>query len=196
MTKITSKIAVPMILVGIFAIVVFVAVSYEQLEPSFYIIILFLVIYVFFFGFATGQNISSPIKKLLDRAMELSKGNLSSRVYLETKDELSELANAFNKIAEELEASHLQEENTEKSVGIKVKARTEELEETISALEQKVKNRTIELERLAKESDKLQEAVRGKEAETIQLKKELDGFRQRVNKISRPKQEAVKEDNL
>jgi len=31
---------------------------------------------------------------------------LSSRVYLETKDELSELAGAFNKIAGELEESH------------------------------------------------------------------------------------------
>jgi len=178
----TTKIAVPIILTGIFAITVFLAINYEQLQPSFYIVIFFLIIFVFFFGLATGQNLSSPLKKLLDKATELSKGDLSSRVYLETKDELSELANIFNKIAEELQVSHDQEANVEKSVGIKVKAKTQELEEIISALEQKVKNRTIELERLIKESDRLQETVKNKEAESDQLKKELNDFKQKTNK--------------
>jgi len=185
MAKLTTKVAIPIILAGLFTIAVFIALSYEQLEPSFYVVILFLAIYVFFFGFATGQSFSSPIKKLLDRATELSKGNLSSRVYLETKDELSELARVFNKIAEELETSHLQEENTEKSVGIKVKVRTEELEETINALEQKVKNRTIELERLIEESKKLQETVKNKGMETTQLRKELDDFKQKIGKYNK-----------
>ena len=121
MNKLTIKIAVPIILTGIFAIIVFIAIGYEQAQPSLYIIVVFLLIYVFFFGLAAGQNLSSPIKKILSRAIDLSKGDLSSRVYLETKDELSELAKVFNKIAEELETSRLQEENTEKSVSVKVK---------------------------------------------------------------------------
>ncbi|MGA2417976.1 MAG: HAMP domain-containing protein [Candidatus Staskawiczbacteria bacterium] len=175
MSKLTSKIAIPIILVGLFSIAVFIAIDYAQLEPSFYIVLLIFTIFVFFFGFAAGQNLSSPIKKLLDRATELSKGNLSSRAYLETKDELSELANVFNKIAEELQASHAQEADTEKSVGIKVKARTEELEETINALEQKVKNRTIELERLVAET-------KNKEIETSQLKKELDDIKSKIGR--------------
>jgi dynactin complex subunit len=41
--------------------------------------------------------------------------------------------------------------NAEKSVSIKVQAKTKELEETINALEQKVKNRTIEMQRLSEE---------------------------------------------
>ncbi len=187
MAKLTSKIAVPIILVGVFSIAVFIAAGYERLNFSFYIIISLLAIYVFFFGLAVGQNLASPIKKILNKATELSEGNLSSRVYIETKDELSELARVFNKIAEELEVSREQESNTEKSVGIKVKAKTKELEETINALEQKVKNRTIELERLVKDSSKLQEDVKGKKDETIQLKKELDSFKQKVSKYSRSK---------
>ena len=182
MAKLTSKIALPVILAGIFTIIVFIAIGYEQLDPAFYIIILFLVIYVFFFGLATGQSLASPIKKLLDKATELSKGNLSSRVYLSSKDELSQLAEVFNKIAEELQASREQEINIEKSVGMKVKARTQELEETINALEQKVKNRTIELERLIEESNRLQESVKNKGTETDQLKKELDDFKQKISK--------------
>ncbi len=154
MAKLTIKIAVPVILSGIFAITIFIALNYEQLDPSFYIIFFLLILFVFFFGIAMGQNLVSPIKKLLNRAKELSNGNASNMVYLETKDELSELANTFNKIADELRASREQEKNIEKSIAIKVRARTQALEETINALEQKIKNRTIELERLLKESKK------------------------------------------
>ena len=60
MSKLTSKIAVPIILVGIFAIIVFIAIGYEQLSLGFYIVFLFLIIFVFFFGLAIGQNLSSP----------------------------------------------------------------------------------------------------------------------------------------
>lgn len=198
MSKITTKIAIPIILTGIFAIIVFFAIGYGQLpsdfylEPGFYVVLIFLVIYVFFFGLATGQNLSSPIKKLLDRAEELSDGNLSSRVYLETKDELAELAKVFNKIAEELEMSHIQEENTEKSVNIKVKAKTKELEETINALEQKVKNRTIELEKLITESNKLQEDIKNKGTEAVQLRKELGDFKNKIENNKTPKKSSQK----
>jgi len=162
MAKITTKIVIPIILAGIFAMAVFIAVDYERLKPSFYILVLLIIIYVFLFGVATGQRITSPIKKILEKAEELSRGNLSSRVYLETKDELSELGKAFNLLAEKLEASQANEANTEKSLGVKVKARTEELEEVINALEQKVRNRTIEMQRLTEELNKLQEAVKNK----------------------------------
>lgn len=182
MPKLTIKIALPIILAGIFAIGIFIAVGFVQMSPTFYIVIFLLLVDVFFFGLAAGQRFTSPIRKLLDRATELSKGNLSSRVYLETKDELAELADTFNKIAEELQASHEQGENAEKSVGVKVQARTRELEETITALEQKVKNRTIELERLIAESNRLQEDVKNKGSETIQLKKELEDSQQKLGK--------------
>ena len=193
MSKLTSKIAIPIILVGVFAIVVFITIGYERLEPSFYIVLFFFTIYVFFFGLATGQNLASPVKKLLDRATELSKGNLTSRVYLETKDEFSELGRVFNKIAEELETSHAQEASTEKSVDIKVRARTQALEEIINALDQKVKNRTVELERLIKESSALQEEAKNKEVEANLLKKELAVFKQRLGKYNKPKKGAAEE---
>lgn len=192
MSKITSKIALPIILVGLFAIAVFIALDYQQISVAFYAVILIFTVYVFFFGFAIGQDFSSPIKKILDRATDLSKGNLSSRVYLETKDELAELAKVFNKIAEELQASQKQGEDAEKSVGIKVKAKTQELEETMSALEQKVKNRTIELERLINDSGAMEADIRSKEAEIIQLRRDLESFKK---KIVKPKKTVVKNNN-
>jgi len=191
MSKFTTKIAIPVILVGVFAIAVFISLSYEGIVEqegfgwTIYLIILFLLIFVFFFGLAVGQNLASPVKRILEKAEALSQGNLSSRVYLETKDELAELAKAFNKIAEDLQISHEQEANAEKSVGIKVKARTQELEETIDALEQKVKNRTIELERLIEETNKLQGDVKSKGDEALKLRRELEDFKQKVGRYKK-----------
>lgn len=182
MANISSKIALPIILAGLFAITIFMALNYERLELSFYIVLLLLAICIFFFGFAIGQNFALPVKKLLQRATDLSRGDLTTRVYLESKDEFGELAKIFNKIAQDLQESHSATQKTEESVGIKVKARTQALEETINALEQKVKNRTIELERLMQESKKLQEEAKSKELQAGELKKEFDILRLKVGK--------------
>ena len=183
MAKISYRITVPVILAGFFAIVAFIALDYQRLDTSFYLLLLFVAIYVFFFGFATGQRFASPVKKLLERATELSKGNLSSRVYLETKDEIAELAKVFNQLAEELQQSHNKEESTERSVDIKVKAKTQELEETINALEQKVQNRTIELQRLITDLDKFKKESKTKEAEAMLLREELQKLREGAKRI-------------
>lgn len=182
MTTLTSKVTVPIILVGLFSIVVFMAMNYNQLGASFYVILLLLAVYIFSFGFAVGQSLSSPVQKLLKNAEELSKGNLSSRVYLQTKDELSQLADAFNKIAEELEESHIDGEMIEKTADIKARAKTQGLEETISALEQKVRNRTAEFEKIMGESTALQQQLKLKEAEVMQLRKDLDGLAPKMRK--------------
>src|SRR3989344_5956762 len=172
MANITSKIAFPIIITGLFIITVFVALDYSRLDANFYIVFSIVIIYVFLFGFAIGQNFASPLKKILERAIELTKGDLSSRVYLESKDELGELAKVFNELADKLEESKSVIEATERGVDIKVKARTEALEETITALEQKVKNRTLELEKITNDSQKAQEEAKNKEAEIAELKRQ------------------------
>jgi len=182
MSKISSKITVPIVLVGLFSIVIFVSLNYEQLGLTFYVVLLFLSVYIFSFGFAVGQNFSSPIKKLLEKATELSKGNLSSRVYLHTKDELSELANIINKIAEELEESHIDSKIIEKTADVKAKARTQVLEESVNALEQKVRSRTTELERILGESRILQRHIKEKETEITRLKKEITKLNSKIKK--------------
>jgi nitrogen fixation/metabolism regulation signal transduction histidine kinase len=192
MSKLTTKVTLPIILVGLFSISVFVALNYNQLGVGFYVVLFLLTIYIFSFGFAIGQSFSSPVARLLEKAKELSKGNLSSRVFLETKDELSELANVFNKIAEELEESHIDEQMIEKSTDIKTRARTQVLEETIGALESKVKNRTAELEKFLGESKIFQDRMKEKEVEIIQLKSELEALKAKepkpkIRKIAKKK---------
>jgi len=167
--SISLKIAYPIIIAGLFIMVAFIALNYESLTLNFYIIFVFLILYIFLFGFATGQNFASPVRKLLQSADNLSRGDLKSRSYLEGKDELGQLAHTFNRIADDLEQSRNQNDNMEKSVDLKVQARTRSLEETINALEQKVKNRTIEIQRTAADLERLRQEsqVRAAEAETL-----------------------------
>lgn len=51
------------------------------------------------------RSITIPVKKLTKTAQALGDGNLSERIELNTKDELENLANTFNKMAENLNKS-------------------------------------------------------------------------------------------
>jgi len=178
------SIAFPIIAVGLFVIVVFAALQYESLTIQIYAIFALIAVFVFLFGVATGQRFASPLKQLLDKAERLSKGELESRVYLETKDEFAELAGAFNKIAEDLQKSHSSAEQAESVADLKIRARTQELEGTIDSLEQKVKGRAEELQRMINESEQLQTVVKSREGEITNLRKELNILKESTNKIS------------
>ena len=103
MYSISLKIAYPIIITGLFILVVFVAATYQILDYNFYIILIPLTAFLFLFGFATGQKFASPVKELLKDADYLSKGNLKVRFNLKDRDELGQLAKVFNKIAEDFE---------------------------------------------------------------------------------------------
>ncbi len=192
MGSISFKIAFPVILAGAFIMVVFMALNPSGVDFSFYIVLSLLFVFIFFYGLSTGQKISLPVKKLLKRAIDLSRGDLKTRVYLETKDEFGELAQIFNKIADDLEKSRSNSENSEKSVDLKVRARTQELEETIDALEQKVKNRTIEYDKIIGQVQNLQQSTEGKESEISNLKKQIDDLKTSLEKPTSPSRKKIK----
>ncbi len=195
MQKVSWQIAFQVILTGVFILVVFMALNPTGLDASFYIIFTLLFIFIFFYGLSVGQKLAMPVKKLLKRAIDLSKGDLKTRFYLETKDEFGELAQIFNKIADELEKSRDTTANSEKAVDIKVKAKTQDLQETINALEQKVQNRTIELERLLRDSEQLQNSAKSRDLETADLKQELNDIKAKLpNKKTKIAEESIVEE--
>ncbi|MBU2539698.1 HAMP domain-containing protein [Patescibacteria group bacterium] len=167
------NIAFPIIIVGLFVMVIFTALNYGNLTIEVYIVSILVSIFIFLFGFAIGQKFASPVRQLLDTVERLSKGELKSRVYLETKDEFGELAKAFNKIAEDLQKSQMATQEAEGIADVRIRAKTQELEEMVNDLEEKVKNRAQELQRMIKESDALQNLVKSRETEVINLKKEI-----------------------
>ena len=55
MSKLTSKIAIPIILAGIFSISIFIALEYDKLDLTFYVILLLLTLFVFFLVLLQGK---------------------------------------------------------------------------------------------------------------------------------------------
>lgn len=182
MTKISFKVAYLIIIAGLFIIISIVAFNYQSLNSSFYTVVYLLVIYIFLFGFAAGHNFALPIKSLLQKADDLSKGDLKSRFYLKNKDELGELAKKLNKIAEDLEQSSVKNEASKESAGIKSKTRILILEEVINALDKKIKNRTLEFQKIAEDSEKLKKQLKLKNMEAVELKNQITRLEKKLNR--------------
>jgi methyl-accepting chemotaxis protein len=112
----------------------------------------------------------------------LSGGDLKSRFYSESKDELGQLANVFNRIADQLEESNSENEKTKRAVDIKIDVETKSLKETITALEKKIENRTIETQKMNMDSEKFKENLKIKEAELSQLRNQIAELKKRLDK--------------
>jgi two-component system, NtrC family, sensor kinase len=82
-------------------------------------------------GFASvviNRRVVRPVEALRLGAEQLGAGALHHRIHLQTGDELQVLADAFNRMAEQLQTSHTELE-------LQVKARTQELARSVADLE-------------------------------------------------------------
>ena len=167
------KSAASIVILGLFLITVFIAVSYENLSADLYVILIFVITFVFLFGFAIGQRIVSPIKKLVEKATSLAEGILTTRVYFKTKDEFEQLAEILNKIAVEMEKNQNTAQKAEDIAEVTIRAKTQELEEAMVILEEKIKARTKDLQKIVEESESLRGLVKDRETEITRLRKEI-----------------------
>ena len=92
------------------------------------------------------RRMVKPLRTLAEGTQELAAGNLSVRVAATSSDELGDLAHAFNEMAESLQRSHAEVLDQQRN------------------LEQRVKDRTIELEKEIVERKQAEEALRDSEA--------------------------------
>ncbi len=104
----------------------------RQLERTFAIVSVLLLVFGGFFVVAAVRTISEPIRKLTEGARRIAKGNLDVKIDVRTSDELGELAHSFNKMASALKESY---ENLER----KISERTHELEKRIQELDETAK---------------------------------------------------------
>ncbi len=68
-------------------------------------IVLALLVVVAFFGYMVAQEIAGPVSLLANAVDQLSSGNLSARADVRSKDEIGDLATAFNRMASNLESN-------------------------------------------------------------------------------------------
>ncbi len=77
------------------------------------------------------RRIASPIKNLVHVTQEISEGNIHHSIAIQTRDEISELAAAFNTMLERLREYRRQVEEHQRTLEEKVRQRTIELENAI-----------------------------------------------------------------
>jgi HAMP domain-containing protein len=166
------------------------AILRRQKEIAFTISLslLFLIVLLYFF---LHRMVISPILEI-KKGMEIfKKGNLSFRLVPKSKDEIGDLAEGFNQMAEKFEEScrGLEEkvkkateelEEAKTALEIKVAARTKELRDLAESLEEKVKERTKELEKKILELEKFQRLAVGRELRIIELKKEIERLKKEL----------------
>jgi nitrate/nitrite-specific signal transduction histidine kinase len=114
---------------------------------------------------ALSQWVSKPLDKLvsiIDYIRE--KKDLSKKVDIETKDELGNLASAFNEMIEDLKKSKKELENYSKT------------------LEKKVKERTKELESKNEELKEFNKMAVGRELKMVELKKRIKELEKELSK--------------
>ena len=141
------------------------------------------------FGIWIASKISRPIRTLTEAAKQYGKGDLSGQIDLKSRDEIGDLASAFNRMIQDLEVTM-----SERELAI------EELEQLTDTLERRVLDRTEKLEAVNSElqhlalydqltglpnrtlaNDRLNQAIRhshrtGEAFSVVMM--DLDGFKQ------------------
>jgi signal transduction histidine kinase len=142
-----------------------------SLYSGIFIIVSFLLIFFLFNYF-----VSSPIGELTKGVRHMSKGTLGYEVKIQSKDEIGELATAFNTMSNDLKISrdHLEEysKNLEKIVA----ERTKELEEKTKRLEQINQDLTVAREQLHILNKNLEKRVQERTKDVEKLLKQKDEF--------------------
>ncbi|NOR54201.1 MAG: HAMP domain-containing protein [Candidatus Aminicenantes bacterium] len=94
-------------------------------------------------SFQVSSPIIKPIRRLTEVTKRLAAGNLSERATVSSKDEVGTLATAFNQMAEDLAHSKEEIDQYSKTLEQKVRQRTQELEISNQEL-RKIQNELIE----------------------------------------------------
>jgi len=117
-------------------------------------------------GLSISRFISAPIAKLKDAAIEIGSGRLDTRIPVSSNDEIGQLADSFNKMADNLSTTTTSIDNLNREVAER-KLVEKALQKARDELERLVKKRTAQLETANKELE--EDNIRRKTAEEMLL---------------------------
>ena len=75
------------------------------LAKRFGIVLIFGILLSLILGFILAKSLTGPLKILISGVRQVGKGDLDRKVFINTKDELEELSDAFNKMTDDLKIS-------------------------------------------------------------------------------------------
>jgi signal transduction histidine kinase len=132
---------------------------------SFFII---LIIFATIVSVYLARSVTKPITELRDVTDKISKGNLDIKAEIKSRDEIGQLASAFNKMTEDLKKSR------------------EELKQYSKQLEREVEKRTKQLQLKIKEAE-------GSKAATLNIMEDVDETNKRLLEAQEKLKKYVKE---
>ena len=144
-----------------------------------------LVLFGILISFFLSRKIVAPIKELIKGAKIIGKGNLGYRIAIKTGDEVEELAESFNEMARGLQRAQDTLEESKKILEVRVRARTRELRELAERREEIIEERTKELRERLEELEKFHQLTVGRELKMIELKKEIQKLKNKLNKFKK-----------
>jgi signal transduction histidine kinase len=142
-----------------------------SLYSGMFVVVSFLLIYFLFTHF-----VSAPIGELTKGVRTMSSGTLGYKVDIASKDEIGELATAFNTMSADLKISRDNLEQYSKNLEKLVAERTAELEEKTRHLEQINQDLTVAREELNILNKNLEKRVQERTEEVEKLLKQKDEF--------------------
>jgi signal transduction histidine kinase len=142
-----------------------------SLYTGIFIIVSFLLIFFLFNYF-----ISAPIGELTKGVRNMSKGTLGHEVKINSKDEIGELATAFNMMSADLKTSRDNLEEYNKNLERLVAERTKQLEEKTKNLQQINQDLNAAREQLSTLNKNLEDRVQDRTKEIERLLKQKDEF--------------------
>lgn len=142
-----------------------------SLYTGIFIIVSFLLIFFLFNYF-----ISAPIGELTRGVRNMSKGTLGHEVKINSKDEIGELATAFNMMSADLKTSRDNLEEYNKNLERLVAERTKQLEEKTKNLQQINQDLNAAREQLSTLNRNLEDRVQDRTKEIERLLKQKDEF--------------------
>ena len=150
----------------------------------FFATMMFIIPLVVLFVVVFSSKIIAPLETLLKAVKEISAGNLLVRARVKTNDEVEELAESFNKMAEAIEAAQENLQDINRVLEIRVRARTRQLEEQRNALIKENELKTRQLRERLEELEKFHRLTVGRELKMIELKKEIQRLKETIQKQS------------
>ncbi|MBV7272473.1 HAMP domain-containing histidine kinase [Clostridium sp. PL3] len=78
------------------------------------IILVFLIIVILFYAFWTSRKIVKPLNKILEGIKKMTEGDYSTRINFKAANEFAQIKDAFNFMAEKIQASELEREKVER----------------------------------------------------------------------------------
>ncbi len=130
----------------------------------------------------TRRFIISPLEDITQGASLIGQGELDHRIKVreDSKDEISVLARAFNRMAEDLKNYQTAVERAKSVLEIRIEARTRELRELSENLDKQVKERTGELQERVDELEKFHKLTVDRELKMVELKKEIKRLKEEL----------------